>query len=397
MTAMILSLSTCEHPASHFLHPLAKIRSHASLRRHRLPAIAPVAVLGGTAVATAAAWVLRAPLLSRLASAWLGSRVRVSRVAIAPRRCLCVLHNVKLWDPRNRELVALEAVHVTSSRDVPGGKRRIDVELVRPEVVLLFNNVACSQSNWGDWAKRFVPTTARRPAPSAPANSDGKQRIRLDISGGVKLSVRSEVFGGQRIIDDVQLSELDDLGRDILSPGSAALLVERLAAKAIRSGPRFKIPSAELRAGVRGHARSVLRSESRGLRALGRIHIKRLKTQISAVDKYIEGVPQLDRIGEITKASQAVLGQLDSLLKMIDPKSTSSTSGDDEVVVRDVVVPSQTAVDASLVHPVQNSSSSLPPSRLDIEVPPTLSSPVAGYRELDEEWEGQGKRSKRSS
>jgi hypothetical protein len=280
---------------------------------------------------------------------------------------------------------------VTSTKEQKGGPRRYNVELSKPDVVLVFNNALCTESNWSEWAKRFAPSATDPPTETVlkpiPVTSDDRKevaesnvkRFRLDITGGAKLSLRSELLGGARLIDDVLIADLEDLGHDILSPRSAAFLVERLAAKAIRSAPKFKVSSGKIRDGVRAHAKHVLKTESRGLRALGRLKIRKLKTQLDAVDKYIAGVPELERIGELAKGSQVVLGQLDSLLRMIEtPKDSDDSKDADDMVVHSP----QAAVDSLLASPVRNSADSLPPA-----LPNPPSSDDNGYRELDEEWQ----------
>jgi hypothetical protein len=218
-------------------------------------------------------------------------------------------------DKGGRPLFAAREVHLAYApgrKDATGdesSRTTLLVELRQPEVVAVFDNALCTESNWTAWAARF-PDRRRRgngrrdnnnntsvesggennvagdnAAGSPPPKKEVETtpgrglRLNLNIVDGLLLSLRSQVLGGARIIEDVKLTELDGVGNDLLSPKSTVALIERLSAKAIRAVSRSSIPP-EVRSGARAHARAVLREQTRGARALGRLQIKTLRKHI---------------------------------------------------------------------------------------------------------------------
>jgi hypothetical protein len=246
------------------------------------------------------AWLWRAPMVARVISARAKARVRLGALDLHPLRCACTLRKVTVHDRDGRPLFAANEVHLAYTpgrKDAPEEARTLLVELRKPEVVAVFDNALCTQSNWTAWAARFpdrrrgngrqdtladsgdhaAPDSAG--APPKKGTPGRGLRLNLNIVDGLLLSLRSQVLGGARIIEDVKLTELDGVGNDLLSPKSTVALIERLSAKAIRAVSRSSIPS-EVRAGARAHARAVLREQTRGARALGRLQIKTLRKHI---------------------------------------------------------------------------------------------------------------------
>jgi hypothetical protein len=264
------------------------------------------------------AWLWRAPIVARVISARAKARVRLGALDLHPRRCACTLGNVTVHDRGGRPLFAAREVHLAYApgrKDATGDGSRTTllVELRQPEVVAVFDNALCTESNWTAWAARF-PDRRRKGNGRRDNNNNDKNntsvesggdnnvagynaagspppkkevqttpgrglRLNLNIVDGLLLSLRSQVLGGARIIEDVKLTELDGVGNDLLSPKSTVALIERLSAKAIRAVSRSSIPP-EVRSGARAHARAVLREQTRGARALGRLQIKTLRKHI---------------------------------------------------------------------------------------------------------------------
>jgi hypothetical protein len=241
--------------------------------------------------AAGAAWLWRAPLVARIIGARVKARVRIGALDLHPLRRACTLRKITMHDKDGRPLFASNEVKLAYpvGRGRSDGKKQLLVTLNQPEVVAVFDNTLCTQSNWTAWAARFSSPRGkygrRDAAPkeetaAAPDNrSRGGIRVQLDVVGGLLLSLRSQVLNGARIVEDVRLTEIDGVGNDLLSPHATVALVERLAAKTIRAASRNSIPF-EVRSGARDHARAVLKEQTRGARALGRLRIKKLRKNI---------------------------------------------------------------------------------------------------------------------
>lgn len=294
------------------------------------------------------------PLLARIASFYLGTRVRLRSLQISPFRKQLSLRGIHLSDPRGRPLVSVDDVHValrkpepvepksTQKKVVDLPKRIVDVTLTKPAVVAVFDKYDFSESNWTLFVSNFnrrrggSETTATSPpqkaptrvsAPSPPSASPATD-VRLSVSGGVRLSLRSAVLNNQRLVDDVTLSNVSLSYAELCSPGGLAAFVDALAGRAVRSARVRSFP-AEFRTGARRYARRVLADGlAKGIR-VGREHVTRARRGVERVDEFVfSDLPDTGGVGEAVKTVRDALRGLESLLGgTADPEERSEGEG----------------------------------------------------------------------
>jgi hypothetical protein len=270
------------------------------------------------------------------------------------------------------------------------GRRRLyAVELSKPEIIAVFENILFTSSNWSRWGARFrngnssvVSETRHEPEDTVTARVAGP-RVKLDVKGGLLLSIRykSELPGGTRIINDVRLTDLNGVGDDLLSPRSTANLVEKLCSRAIEHASWFRFESAKARQNARAFSRNVLRRETRSMRALARIHIRRLRKNVVFADELLRGIPDMARFAEAAKQGETVLSHIEQWLKLVE-----KPSNDDRAESNVDDAPRQ-AVSGHELPP--ESRPSVPLARdvaADRLAPSPPPAPAQEYMELDEEW-----------
>lgn len=342
-----------------------------------------------------AAYLLRAPILSRALGWWLGASVKIKQVDIAPLNPLrrWTLKGVRVSDRKGAPLCSFERLRVGSrivSTRVAGvawRHRQYGVELSKPEVVAVFDNIRFTSSNWSRWGSCFrsgtdsvITEAAHDPVQDSPLPRGS--RVKLDVKGGLLLSLRyaSDVTGGTRIINDVRLTDLDGVGDDLLSPRSIANLVEKLCSKAIQHASWYRFENREGRRNARAFSRNVLRRETRSMRALARVHIKRLRKNVSLTSDLLGGLPDMTRFVEAAKQGDAVLSHIEQWLKLVekprndDDQRTERDEGDVQSR-REVVRDARRALSAGAAVASEPLAPSPPPSPADL------------YLELDEEWQ----------
>lgn len=381
-----------------------------------IPIIAPV--IGGGVIAATAAWLWRATLVSRILSRRLGARIEVQSFSVSPMTKTYGLSGVKAHDRFGRPLFAFDSVQITYRMNEQLMRRQPHVEIKRPELIAIFSNAVCTRSNWSDWAQQFkygraVLSFASRSAVASESKTNvGKQsktlleskkykdkyrkgsRFSVDIKDGLTLSLRSEVLGGNRIVQDVRFSNLGNLAEFLQSPDRFNLFVESLAARAIKSARWFSIPRREnVRAGARWYLRRVVRRETRGIRALARLKVRRLRKHIGLMDSwFVKDNPDMTAISDMVKFSQRALYHVENALKMIDldnadpddvdAYSSTAQESTNTVANPDIVESTRDAlVSAGTSLPTDNTIS----DTADRTNPqPSIRGP---YLELDEEWQ----------
>lgn len=268
--------------------------------------------------------------------------------------------------------------------------RQYGIQLANPEVVAIFDTISFKSSNWSRWGSRFrtgtesVVTETKQDITASEPLPRGS-RVKLDVKGGLLLSLRysGNIVGGTRIINDVRLTDLDGVGDDLLSPRATANLVEKLCSKAIQHASWFRFENAMARRNARGFSRNVLRRETRNMRALARIHIKRLRKNVAFADELLGGLPDMSRFAAAAKQSDTVLSHIEQWLKLIEKPA----SGEDDVGDGDgetARLPEGTKLET--VQEVRRSLSAATDVAADPLAPSPPLIPVDRYLELDEDW-----------
>jgi hypothetical protein len=354
--------------------------------------VAPVIVVGGV---LAAAYAVRVPLVSRALSWWLGAKVTMRSVAYAPLTGRWTLAGVRVADRRGTPLCSFERAQIGSATRAAAGERhrrkQYRIELTRPEVVAVFSSIQLSSSNWSAWASRFRGGTASvvTEAPQEPESSASAAapRVKLDVRGGLLLSLRcagpGALAGGTRIINDVRLTDLDGVGDDLLSPRSMANLVEKLCSKAFARASFWRFDSGEARRNARRFSRNVLRRETRSMRALARVHIKRLRKNVSYADELLGGLPDMARFADAAKQGDTVLSHVEQWLKLIEKPAADGDAPDSDGGEGRVSPVSPLAL-APEGRRTLSQSPHVAPDALAPSPPPV---PRDQYLELDEGWE----------
>lgn len=364
------------------------------LPKKQTSAVIPVAPLVSVG-AISTAYLLRTRILSRALGWWLGASVKINRVDIAPlnpqRRW--TLTGVRVADRKGAPLCSFERLSVgsrvvsTQVAGVPRRHRQYGVELSKPEVVAVFDNIRFTSSNWSRWGSCFRTSTdsvvtEKSQVPAEPSPLPRGSRVKLDVKGGLLLSLRyaSDTTGGTRIFNDVRLTDLDGVGDDLLSPRSVANLVEKLCSKAIRHASWFRFENGEARRNARAFARNVMRRETRSMRALARVHIKRLRRDVALTSDLLGGLPEMTRFAEAAKQGDVVLSHIEQWLKLVEkPRGRGDDQGgrdDDEA--------ESTRESVRNARRLMGSETEVAAEPLAPSPPP---SPADRYLELDEEWQ----------
>lgn len=212
----------------------------------------------------------------------------------------------------------LSLAGLSVARGAAGEEKGYVVKLDRPEVVCCFDQ-GLRETNWGRWAGRFRGGTVASARAPDGGGEGGGPGVKLDVSGGVLLSLRYEgsSAAGQRIINDVRLTELDGVGEDLLSPGSTAALVESLCSRAIRQASWLRFDSAEARRDARRFARRALQRETRGMRALARVQVRKLRKNVRLADELLQGIPDMEGYAETARQGGVVLGHVERWLGLL--------------------------------------------------------------------------------
>lgn len=354
-----------------------------------VPVAVPIIAVSALALLANAKWIA-----AKAIGAFLGTKVEVDGLVIRPFRGVYGVRGFRLFDPRGRPMLSATGADVA----IRGGtakqrSREYDCTITQPEVCAIFDNYAFTESNWSLFAQRFTaaPDTEdekkngngiRRPQPDSRVNGARPEEpvpspsVHVRIVDGIRLSVRSEVLQGARLIDDVRLDDIEVSAADFRSRRAVAGFVEGLAAKAIKSTSSRSIPR-EVRQGARRYARAVLSRETVSIRHLSRIRIKRLRKRIGIMDRYLlQDMPDLQQVSSLAKASQTALETLERLLR------TGEASSDDEGDEQDLVIEQPTSVMVTPEVPLPTNPSEQTEEGDEIQKSP----PPPLYRELDEDW-----------
>lgn len=236
---------------------------------------------------TALAWTKRAAIFGHVAGAWIGARVRVSELSLRPLQGRVRLRDVRMYDADGRAMFSADHISVRRDAGTEVKSPVYRIGMHNPSVVAVFHNLLCSRSNWSQWASTWGDS-ATNPSRNGlvlgkEANdafqSDSLEKVKVNVTGALTLSVRSDVLGGRRLMDDVQLTNFDGIGQQLSSAKSIARFVDHLCAQTIQKVSAASIPR-NVRAAAKAHAKAVLRAETKGLRALGQVQVRKLRENI---------------------------------------------------------------------------------------------------------------------
>lgn len=375
--------TSSRRPPAQQSHPLPAHICQTSLT-YQAPAALPIPPLLGFSVfaALATLWLNLTPLTEFVVSRLLKTRCKLSSLSLNPLRQRYSLNDLQLFDPRGRPLFSLQQASLSFSRKE--GSRVLDVQLVRPEVITIFDTYDFSESNWTLLARNFrsksddgqPESKTSRSVPrklevdSDKPSSDHKQlktsprsgmKLNLRVKDGIVLSIRSDVLGGKRLVDDLLIRDVQLRSEDFEDFESIKALVDNLSIRAMKSFPISSFPR-EFRTGVRRYARLMVSQSIAERLKSSKKNIKKLRENISFADEFVmKDLPDLQGARETAKSMQKILERFEELL---DTDSSSRSDADR----------SSPAVNDNQQSREQNPDDAGSPS------------PVDQYRELDEEY-----------
>lgn len=270
------------------------------------------------------------PLLALYLSHYLRTRLTLSTLRVRPLRRELHLCGVKVYDPRGRHLLSLDALRIAlrpfptpkhEKSHTPLPKRLVHVTLDKPALTAIFDSYDLTTSNWTLFVKNFV--SPRRPSTTTPSPppqqrshdaTPSKTDVRVTVTSGVHLSLRSALLNNARLIPDVTLANVSVAASDIRNPQRVARFVDALAGRAV-SAARVRAFPREFRDGARRYARRVLREGvAEGIRVTKR-RVGDMRKRIKDVDEYVlRDLPDAEGLGEKVRAVGEALKGIEWLL-----------------------------------------------------------------------------------
>lgn len=312
--------------------PSTSPRRPSRLPRSQLsPALLPIPKIP-TAIASVSliTYLAARPLLALYLSHYLRTRLTLSTLRVRPLRRELHLRGVKVYDPRGRHLLSLDALGIAlrpfpttkhHEHHTPVPKRLIHVTLDKPALTATFDSYDLTTSNWTLFVKNFVSprhSSSTTPSPAAqqrnhnatPSTTD----VRVTVTSGVHLSLRSALLQNARLIPDVTLANVSVAASDIRNPQRVARFVDALAGRAV-SAARVRAFPREFRDGARRYARRVLREGvAEGIRVTKR-RVGDIRKRVKDVDEYLlKDLPDAEGLGEKVKAMGEALKGIEWLL-----------------------------------------------------------------------------------
>mmetsp|Transcript_37605 Transcript_37605/g.149999 ORF Transcript_37605/g.149999 Transcript_37605/m.149999 type:complete len:237 (+) Transcript_37605:311-1021(+) len=221
------------------------------------PAVIPVVpIAGGTVGVLTLLWLLKARILSVVASVLSGTNIRVKRVAIGrdPLGSFVIsLRENTLKDNQKREALKISAVDLSLSRK--SEKLTADVVVSGPEISLYFENYALTKNNW-----RSILTEAQGTAGDSSADERKDLPVEIDPSkdghvqagkfdvqtvtlrGGLHLEAFSVPLDNASLFRQVDMSDVVVRPSDFQSLERTVQFVEHLTAKALLTLDAKKFP-----------------------------------------------------------------------------------------------------------------------------------------------------------
>uniref|UniRef100_A0A7S3EJI7 Uncharacterized protein n=3 Tax=Rhodosorus marinus TaxID=101924 RepID=A0A7S3EJI7_9RHOD len=263
------------------------------------PAVIPVVpIAGGTVGVLTLLWLLKARILSVVASVLSGTNIRVKRVAIGrdPLGSFVIsLRENTLKDNQKREALKISAVDLSLSRK--SEKLTADVVVSGPEISLYFENYALTKNNW-----RSILTEAQGTAGDSSADERKDLPVEIDPSkdghvqagkfdvqtvtlrGGLHLEAFSVPLDNASLFRQVDMSDVVVRPSDFQSLERTVQFVEHLTAKALLTLDAKKFPES-IRKPALNYAREIFRQEGSEYVDYGRVKIRQLDSTLDDLDR----------------------------------------------------------------------------------------------------------------
>lgn len=223
----------------------------------------------------------------------------------------------------------------------------LDIDVHEPSVLVEFDNLELTDSNWRRLAREVAASPAarargRRPVDSTETN-EGKERTtprrfafeRLSVVGNAHLRVVSRALN-EVLIPDLALSggevRLLELSR---SPSAACSELERIAAQRMLAGNLPLGMKSETRHRLEQYAKSVLSKTTEELRIRSREHLERIDRLVHETTKTLDeiGLPSTQR-EKLLEQSQRLQKNIKRMSKWMDGLDRHSKPSNPEVPVR---------------------------------------------------------------
>ncbi|KAJ8907853.1 hypothetical protein NDN08_007957 [Rhodosorus marinus] len=273
---------------------------------------------------------LKARILSVVASAATGTNIRVKRVAIGrdPSGSFVIsLQENALKDNQKREALKISAVDLSISRK--SKMFAVDVIVSDPEISLYFENYALTKNNW-----RSILTEAKgtaedpsddekkdQPVETDPDKEGHVQAGKLDIStvtlrGGLHLEAFSVPLDNASLFRQVDMSDVVVRPSDFQSLEKTVQFVELLTAKVLLTLDAKKFPES-MRKPALNYAREIFRQEGSEYVDYGRVKIRQLDSTLDDLDRQYGSILGTEATDAI-KTGRGLLKGIDSLLRFGD-------------------------------------------------------------------------------
>jgi hypothetical protein len=215
----------------------------------------------------------------------------------------------------------------------------LDIDVHEPSVLVEFDNLELTDSNWRRLAREVATAPARGRHPGADPEKNGKKQDgqarrftfeRLSVVGNAHLQVVSRALN-EVLIPDLTLSggevRLLELSR---SPNSACSELERIAAQRMLAGNLPADLKTETRRRLEHYAKSVLSKTTEEMRLRSRERLERIDSLLRDTTKALDdiGLPptQRDKLREQSQRVQKNLKRMNEWIDGLDRQGKPSHS-----------------------------------------------------------------------